>query len=564
MKITLLSNISLPMQPRVFLFLVILLFTACKDEKSKIKSNGETLVSQAMVSSAHPLATEAGLKILQSGGNAFDAAVALAATLNVVEPMNSGMGGYGTILIYHAKTKKIRFLDSSGRIPLAMDSDLMRPPTENYRENRRGAKSISTPGNVNAWHAMSKEYGAKEWATLFDPAIKLAEHGFPVSRQLERMLSYSFDQFPGHVKAFYGRNGKALKADDSLVQKDLANSLRMVAEQGRAVFYEGTLAQKIDRAMKASGSFLSIKDLQEDKAEWWDPIKINYKGYQVYTASAPANAFPFLIRLGLMSRFEDRSLEHNSVEYLHLFAEVTKHGFWTRLRYAGDPEISPPPLDRLLSDDYWNEMVAKINPSKASTFIPPDYIAMESKNTTHFVVADQAGNIVSATQTLGNLFGSKIMPEGTGIWLNNSLAYCTYEPKGNPMDAIPGQRKLSGDCPAIIFKDDLPWAALGTPGGHTIGQTVPQIIMNMIDFDMDIGQAIAAPRISFIEPNFLAVETGIKKSVIRFLEDLGHTIKKGATLGNAHGLSFHYDDTGRFIGYRGAADRRGKGMAMGY
>ena len=551
-----------PMYPRYLLFTIILLLAACQQSPDQEKTT--SLAPQVMVSTAHPLATEAGLQVLESGGNAFDAAVAIAAALNVVEPMMSGMGGYGTILIYDAGKKEVRFLDSSGKIPLAMNSDLMRPPTENWEENRRGAKSISTPGNVNAWGALSRIYGQKEWSTLFAPAIALAEEGFPVSARLEEMLSFSYDAFPDHAKAFYGRRGRPLQKGDTLVQKDLARSLRLLAQEGRSVFYEGALARKIDSTMRKTGSFLSIEDLRQDQAEWWEPIHVDYHGYRVYTASPPANAFPALLRLGLMRTVSDTLLPHNSVDYLHAYAEVTKHAFWARLRYAGDPEINPPPLDKLLSEAYWEEVIATLPMDSASTFQPPNYVATEGRNTTHFVVADQDGNIVSATQTLGNLFGSKVMPQGTGIWLNNSLAYCTYVPKGNPMDAIPGQRKLSGDCPTIIFQNDRPVAALGTPGGHTIAQTVPQMVMNLLDYEMDISSAIAAPRVSFVEPNFLAVEEELPPEVINTLEERGHMLRRNAKLGNAHGLTLHYAADGTFKGYRGAADPRGEGMAKGF
>ena len=520
--------------------------------------------SQGMVSSAHSSATQAGLEILKKGGNAFDAAVSVAAVLNVVEPMMSGMGGYGTILVYSAAEKRVRFLDSSGKIPRAVDSDVFRSPTPNYRENRRGPKAVSTPGNVNAWAAMSREYGRLPWEDLFEAAVDLAERGFVLEPRTARSIGYAFTDFPPHAREIYGSDGRPLQSGETLVQKDLAQSLRLIAEQGPKAYYQGDIAEAIHRAMQASGGFLSAEDLRNDRAEWWDPIHISYRDCEVYTASPPATAFPSLIRLGLMSRFDVRGLKHNSAPYLHRFAEVTKHAFWCRLAYAGDPEIDPPPLKKLLSMDYWREQAARIRPDRVTPFIPPGARRKQAVNTTHFVVADRWGNIVSATQTLGNAFGSRIMPEGTGIWLNNSLAYCTFEPKGNPMDAHAGHRKLSGDCPTIIFRDGRPWAALGTPGGHTIGQTVPQMVMNLVDFEMDIQAALAAPRVSFVEPDTLVVEGGIAPGVVRELEALGHTIRTGTGLGNAHGLTIHYDAAGRPLRFEGGADPRGRGLAGGY
>ncbi len=264
-----------------------------------------------------------------------------------------------------------------------------------------------------------------------------------------------------------------------------------------------------------------------------------------------------------MSRFDVPALGHNATATLHRFAEATKHAFWCRLAYAGDPEIQPPPLDTLLSEAYWQEQVDAMDLERATTFEPPQVVVAEGMNTTHFVVADRWGNIVSATQTLGNSFGSRILVEGTGIWLNNSLAYCTFEPKGNPMDAHAGHHKLSGDAPTIVLREGKPWAALGTPGGHTIGQTVPQMVMNLIDFDLDIQQAIAAPRISFIEPDILAVEDRIPESIQDELATRGHNVQAYKSLGNAHGLMIEYGSDGTPIRFTGGADPRGEGLARG-
>jgi gamma-glutamyltranspeptidase/glutathione hydrolase len=521
------------------------------------------------VSSAHPLATEAGIAILRKGGNAFDAAVAVAAVLNVVEPAMSGMGGYGTILVYDTRKDEIRFLNSSGRIPAGLDPDVFRAPHPRYKENRGGPAAVSTPGNVHAWEAMSKEYGALRWSELFEAAVDLAANGFTLGEGGAATIRSAFDEFPAHARAFYGRDGRPLGAGDRLVQKDLARSLRLVASHGAEAFYTGPIAEAIDATMKESGGFLSRADLENDQAEWREPIRIRYRDCEVFTASPPATAFPSLIRLGLMSRFDAAALGHNSAAFLHRFIETTKHAFWCRLRYAGDPEVAPPPLATLLSPAYWDEQAAAIDLERAKPFVYPglgegDKDEPAQAHTTHFVVADGAGNIVTATQTLGNAFGSRIMPEGTGIWLNNSLAYCTFEPKGNPMDAHPGRRKLSGDCPTIVVRAGKPWAALGTPGGHTIGQTVPQMVMNLVDFGMDVVQAVAAPRVSFIEPDTIAYEAGIAKEVLSELEAKGHKLRFTRGLGNAHALTIEYDDAGKPARFKGASDPRGSGLAKDF
>ncbi len=516
-----------------------------------------------MVSSAHILATDAGLEILRRGGNAFDAAIAVAATLNVVEPFNSGIGGYGTILVYDRAKGESRFLNCSAHIPHGVDADVFRSPTPNFEENRRGPMAVSTPGNVPAWEAMWKLYGSMKWADLFGPAIEVARNGFLIDDRIERLIRSAWSSFPEGAREFYGLDNSPLLQGQRLVQVDLASSLEKIAKEGAAALRTGTLARSIDEEMKRSGGFLRLRDLETAKADWWDPIRVSYRGHEVVTASPPATAFPSLIRIGLLSRFDVKKFGHNTADYLHIFSEITKHAFWCRLRYAGDPDISGPPLDRLLSTKYWEKQASAVDRKRALPFIPPGLSSGEDSHTTHFVVADRNGNIVSATQTLGNGFGSRIMPEGTGIWLNNSLQYCTFEPAGNPMDAHAGRRKLSGDCPTFLLKNGRPWAALGTPGGHTIGQTVPQMVVNLIDFEFDIQAAITASRIAFVEPDLIVVEPTISREVREELKRRGHKLRERRAIGNAHGLTLEYNDQGNPIRFFGGADPRGTGVARG-
>ena len=520
--------------------------------------------TQGMVSTAHPLATEAGLETLKAGGNAFDAAVTIASTLNVVEPMMSGMGGYGTIMVYDAERGEAHYLDASGKIPVGVDPDAYRAPTPNYMENRRNAKAVSTPGGANAWEAMSTRFGKLSFADALQPAIKVAEEGFVIDERTARFIEMAFDDFSDYTKSFYGADGAPLKAGDRLIQKDLGQSLRQLADEGAGAMYEGSIGKAIAASMEEAGSFLAYEDLVNDKAEWWEPIHVTYKGYDVYTPSAPAGAFPMLMRLRMMELADTSSLGHNSLAYLHRYAELTKRAYWNRLAYSGDPDVEPPPYDMLLSETYLAQENAKFDPERAKDFDYSGIVRAEaSDNTTHFVVADQWGNIVSATVTLGNLFGSRIMAEGTGIFLNNSLAYCTFEPAGNPMDAHPGRRKLSSDAPSLVFKDGKPWVALGTPGGHTITQAVAQMIVNMIDFDMNIQEAIDAPRIAFVEPNTMRVEESIDEAIRSELEAMGHELQV-RNVGNAHGLSIEYGDDGKPARFEGGTDSRGTGTAKGY
>lgn len=551
---------------RKYLIVATLCLSACGQPSSETAPKAETTsggadVRQGVVSSAHPVATEAGLDILRAGGNAFDAAVAIASTLNVVEPMMSGMGGYGTIMIYAVEEGAPLYLDASGKIPVGVDPDAYRAPTPNYMDNRVGAKAVSTPGASRAWEAMHDRYGTLPWADVLAPAIDAADDGYVLDERIAQYIDMAFDEFSDYSQSIYGRDGTALGAGERLVQADLADTLRTIAAGGTDAIYGGELGEAIDKAMRDADGFLAMVDLENHEAEFWTPLHLNFRGHDIYTPSAPAGAFPMLERLAMMDRIGSRDMGHNTLEYLHHFAEITKLAYWDRLAYSGDPDVKPPPYDMLLSGEYHEQRIAMIDPSLARDFDYSGIVSANNENTTHFVVADRDGNIVSATVTLGGLFGSKIMPEGTGFWLNNSLRYCTFEPAGNPMDAHPGRRKLSSDAPSILFRDGRPIAALGTPGGHTITQAVAQMILNMLDFGMDIEAAIAAPRIAFIEPNTLAVEETIPAATREALAAMGHDVQV-RFIGNANGLSIEYADDGS-ARFKGASDPRGAGLAKG-
>lgn len=525
-----------------------------------------------MVSSAHPLATEAGLQVLADGGNAFDAAVAVASSLGVVEPMMSGIGGYGATVIYDSESGETRFLGASSRVPEGIDASVFYPPTPGYFENRSGAASISTPGAVNDWEALWEEYGSLEWERLFRPAIEYAEDGFVLNAENAGWISSEFYTFPANAQQIYGTGGAPLQAGGLLVQQDLASSLRLISEQGAAAIYGGELGEAMASAAQQSGGFLSTEDLQRNTAEWDPTIGINYRGQRVETAPPPNTAWNYLTRLGVMSQFDPASLGHNSPAYLDLYARVTEQAFAERYEYAADPEVEPTPLDMLLSEEYWSQQAAAIDPALISSSYAPEgaeLAAVETggdrEHTTHFVVADREGNVVSMTQTLGNIFGSKVMPEGTGIWLNNSISYARFEQGIEEANLIAGRFRLPGISPTIVMQDGKPHVALGTHGGYYITQTTPQMLMNFIDFDMDIQQTITAPRIAFMEPASLAVDPNLPTPLFDELVALGYApYVDEYGLGNAHGLAVEYGSDGEPSRFTGGADPRGGGVAAGF
>lgn len=543
--------------------------------------------TNGMVSAAHPLATRAGLEVMEDGGNAFDAAVAVAAALNVVEPMMSGMGGYGATVVYDARSGETRFLETGSKTPAALDPSVFRPPTPGYEENRCGAAVVSTPGNLNAWETMWEEYGELGWSRLFEPAIGYAEEGFVIGEETAGWIGSEYPAFPAYAQSIYGRDGVPLAAGDRLVQKDLADTLRLVAEQGSGALYGGELGEAMVSEVQRNGGFLSAGDLEANRARWRETVSLDHRGYEVVTAAPPATSWGALVRLGTMGRFDLRGLGHNSPAYAHALTEISKSAFSETSTYAADP-----PLGRLLSDGYLESRAAGVDFSGVAPFEPPvtldtaatcsptgytpttppeassasaSAVASVQQHTTHFVVADGEGNVVSSTQTLGNVFGSKLMPEGTGLWLNDQLAWSRFEPAGNVFDVFPGRQSLYALCPTIALRDGRPRIALGTPGGRTIPQTTAQMLINLTTFDMDVQEAVSAPRFSFVIPEYLGVEGGIPVSVRGELEALGHDVYvEEYGFGNAHALTVEYGREGDPVRFTGGADPRGEGQAAGY
>lgn len=575
--------------------------------------------TNGMVSAAHPLATQAGVEILENGGNAFDAAVAVGAALNVVEPMMSGVGGYGATVVYDAEEGETRFLETGSRTPASLDPSVFQPPTPRYEENRCGGPVVSTPGNLNAWELMWEEYGETEWSRLFDPAIGYAEDGYAIRAETAGWIGSEYPAFPAHAQEIYGPNGVPLRTGERLVQDDLADSMRTIAEDGSDAIYGGELGRAMVAEARENGSFLTEEDLLENRALWRETVGFDYGEERIVTSGAPSTAWGSLVRFGTMERLDPASLGQNSSPYVHALTEISKNSFNQASRYAEDP-----PLDRLFSDAYLQRQAAGVDfsaaapsespitydsakscsptgyvpttgsssaPASASAsasatasataaaedgsteFASAEVAAAETAgaqgHTTHFVVADGEGNVVSSTQTLGNVFGSKLMPEGTGVWLNDQLAWSRFEPeeaeRENVFGVYPGRQTFYALCPTIIMRDGRPVIALGTPGGRTIPQTTTQMVTNIEAFGYDVQEAISAPRFSYIVPDLLGVEPGIPASIQGELEALGHDVYVDEYgFGNAHGLTIEYGREGRPVRFTGGADPRGEGAAAGF
>ena len=422
---------------------------------------------------------------------------------------------------------------------------------------------MSTPGNLHGFEALWEENGSLPWADLWQAAIFHADEGVGVSAPLARAIAGSWEQFSDRAREIYGVAGEPFREGDWLGQHELAASMRTVVAEGAAALHGGSLGEAVVAEIEHQDGFLAMEDLVEHEAEWFEPVSIDYRGYQVVTAGAPSNSFAALVAAGIMSRYDTRALGSNTTAYLHRFAETAKHAFWARLQYAGGPEVNPPPFDMLLSEAHWQEQADALDAGHAGSFAQPRPTSTEGADATHFVVADRWGNVVSATVTLGQGFGSAVLVADAGIWLNNSIAYSTLEPKGNPMDATAGNRKYSSKSPTIIMKDGRPWAAIGSPGGHTSPQTVAQLAINLIDFEMNVQTAVDTPRVAFAGPDVLLVDERVPEQVRAELEALGHNVRPTDGIGLPHALRIEYNDDGRPTWFVGAADSRGVGTAVG-
>ncbi|MEM8895743.1 MAG: gamma-glutamyltransferase, partial [Bacteroidota bacterium] len=328
-------------------------------------------------------------------------------------------------------------------------------------------------------------------------------------------------------------------------------SLEVIAQKVATVWGEGVIALAVYEGVKQSGGYLCLDELSAMEANWYDPISISYNGYEVVTSGAPTAGFSALHRVGEMGLYDLPSIGLNTSAYIHLFAEVSKHAYWTYLRYGGSIDTILPNTGMILSKDYWQWMAQNIRPDSASIFHPPfdfEYIS-DASNTTHFVVADAEGNMVSATLSLGDVFGSKFMPAGTGLWMNNGAKFANFEQDNTPRDANPGRERVVMDSPIMLFKNGRPLAGLGTPGGGLMPQVMAQVILNMADFRQPLPVALSQPSVAFDPSGIVYYESGLPEAVIENLTYMGHQLQEKPNLGKPNGIEVVYDKNGTLEGY---------------
>jgi len=484
---------------------------------------------RGVVTSAHPLASTAGAQILLEGGNAVDAAVAVASTLNVVEPFMSGAGGVGIMVISSASRGERHVLNFVGRVPQAAD-----PDTVTQADLEGGPRACLTPGNLGGWLAAHERFGTMPRPAVFAPAIRLATDGFP--------LTWKNCEFFDKARATLARSAEAqriyLQSDPRpgriLAQPDLGDTFRQVAEGGAGVFYRGAVGRAICRAVREAGGWLAEDDLAAFAPEWLSPLAMPYRGAEVLTVPPPFVAFQALQTLGIVEGFDLAGWGHNSPDYLHHLIEAVKLATADRLAFGYAPEI---PAAALISKTYAASQRARIDARRAGVSEGERYNAQRlpgqieaghpvefaREHTTHFACADAAGNVVTVTQTLGAPFGSGFAVPGTGIILNNLLQWQDVDPASSNR-VRPGRRVGTNMAPMQIFRDGRFFMSIGTPGSYGILQTTPQMLLNVLEFGMNIQEAIEAPRVRVYRDRLVDAESRISAAARDDLGRRGHQV----------------------------------------
>ena len=485
--------------------------------------------TRGAVASAHPLASVAGIEMLLAGGNAVDAAVAVGTTLNVVEPFMSGVGGIGLMLVSRAGGER-HVLDFIGAAPRAADVTRC---TED--EQAGGPKACATPGNLGGWLTAHARFGRLPRATVLEPAIAHAERGVPLTFKNVEFFAQARPTLERSAEAsrLYWPRGRP-RAGSVVTYKDLAATLRQVAEGGPEVFYRGPIGRAIARAVREAGGWLAEEDLAAFEATWRQPVTITYRGTEICSMPPPFSAFQMLETLNIMEGFDLRGWGHNSVEYLHHLIEAIKLASADRLAYAYGPRT---PIAGLLARGYAASQRARIDAKRAAVsegerYDPrtlPGQIAeghparFENEHTTHFACADADGTVVSVTQTLGGPFGSGFAVPGTGIVLNNILKWADRD-AASPNVLRPGRQCGTMMSPTQVFRDGVFWLSIGTPGSYGILQTQPQMLLNALDFEMNVQEAIEAPRLRVYRDRIVDAEGRIDAATRAGLADRGHQV----------------------------------------
>ena len=531
-------------------------------------TRSEVIATNGMAATSHPLATQTAIDVLKNGGNAIDAAIAANAVLGLVEPTGCGIGGDLFAIIWSAKDKKLYGLNASGPAPQTISIETLKekgldmiPPY--------GPLPVTVPGAVAGWSALHKRFGKRDFSTLFDNAIDYANNGFPVSEVVAYYLDISSSRFKDYpnFSDVWMPNNKSLQKGDIFKNRDLANTYLSIAESYGSSFYSGTLAKSMTEFIQEQGGYLTINDMKSFQPQWVEPVSTNYRGYDVWELPPNGQGIAALQILNILEQYDLRSMGHNSAELIHIFTEAKKLAYEDRAKYYADPNFNSIPVNELISKTYAKQRNKLINPTQAAK----SYLAgkLEDGDTIYLTVADNEGNMVSLIQSNYRGMGSGMVPPQLGFMLQDRGEMFSLDP--NHANAlVGGKRPFHTIIPAFITKDDKPFISFGLMGGGMQPQGHAQIVINLIDFDMNLQEAGDAARFrhygsseptgeQMLDGGYLSLETGINDDVRKALVKLGHQLK---------------DEPGGYGGYQaikidgsvyyGASESRKDGHASGF
>ena len=521
-----------------------------------------------MVVSASGIASEVGRNVLAAGGNAVDAAIATGFTLAVTYPLAGNIGG-GGFMVIRFPDGRATAIDFREEAPAAATPEMFKDSAGqySYQIHHESYKSVGVPGTVAGFALAHSKYGKTSWRALVDPAVHLASEGFAAPGGLASSLASMRDEFKSHPAslAAYTRNGQPYAPGERIVLRDLGQTLTRIRDQGRAGFYGGETARLIVDDMRRSGGLITLQDLAAYEAKERTPVRGTYRGYEIISMPPPTSGGVALVEmLNILEGYDLKALGHNSAPYVHYVTEAMRRAFVDRARYLGDPDFVDVPIPKLTSKSYAADLRRTIQADRATTSSPTQVAqGFESNETTHYSVVDADGMAVSVTYTLEYGYGLGAVVQGAGFLLNNEMGDFNALPGltdstgliGTPPNvARPGKRMLSSMTPSIVAKDGKIVGVVGSPGGRTIINTVLQVILNQIDFDMGIERAVAAKRFHHQWlPDVLSVEdNGLSPSVASALESMGYRIRVRGEQGTAHSIWF--DPRSRR--WQGAADPR--------
>ena len=552
----------------IFLFLSTHITSYDRILGKDFATRSEVIATNGMAATSHPLATQTAIDVLKDGGNAIDAAIAANAVLGLVEPTGCGIGGDLFAIVWIQKDKKLYGLNSSG--PAAQDMTIEKlkamgidkiPPF--------GPLPVTVPGAVAGWAALHKRFGKNPFDELFNNAIYYADNGFPITEVVGYYLQLSSERYKDYpnFKDVWMPNGEALKKGDIFVNKSLAKTYKEIAKSYGESFYKGDIAETISKFIVEQGGFLSVNDLKNYKPEWITPVSSNYRGFDVWELPPNGQGIAALQILNILEQYDVSNMGHNSAEYIHLFTEAKKLAYEDRAKYYADMNFADVPVKELISKEYALERNKLINLKKAASTY--DSGIFEDGDTIYMTVADKDGNMVSLIQSNYRGMGSGMVPPDLGFMLQDRGEMFSLDPNHrNSLEG--GKRPFHTIIPAFITKDDKPFISFGLMGGGMQPQGHAQIVVNIVDFQMNLQEAGDAPRIrhfgsseptgeTMINGGFLSLESGIDDQVRSELMKLGHNLK---------------DEKGGYGGYQaimkinevyyGASESRKDGHASGY